>query len=151
MQQCSDLYRSCFVHKLCVWEFNVTYLSPSSADSNALILLTVQDDNDQPPVFSETTYNFQVPEDTPINTRFEMITASDRDTPPYARIVYSSTLVSKFKVQILFEGTKVKNVRIVIMILFTFCTAQNVQPIIFYFRINAKFLPCKNNSLLPSW
>ncbi len=133
------MYTNCAFGK-----FNVTYLSPSSADSNALILLTVQDDNDQPPVFSETTYNFQVPEDTPINTRFEMITASDRDTPPYARIVYSSTLVSKFKVQILliyFEGTKVKNVRIVIMILFTFCTAQNVQPIIFYFRINAKFLP----------
>ena len=53
------------------------------------------DANDQPPEFLMSTYTFMVPEDTPINTRFEMISASDGDTAPNAVIVYSSTLNSE--------------------------------------------------------
>ncbi len=79
---------------------SVLSVSPTlSANSFALIVLTVEDANDQPPIFTMTSYTFQVPEDTPINSRFEMISTSDGDTPPNARIEYTSTLVSKFKVQ----------------------------------------------------
>ena len=63
--------------------------------SNALVLLTVLDVNDQPPQFTEGLYRLDVDEDTPINTRFPLITANDDDTPPNSIITYSADITSK--------------------------------------------------------
>ena len=40
-------------------------------------------------------YTLQVPEDTPINTRFQLVSATDGDTPPNAIIQYTSSLASE--------------------------------------------------------
>lgn len=54
------------------------------------------DVNDQPPVLSQDSYNLNVIENTAVNTRFNLITASDADSAgPNSQITYSTNISSK--------------------------------------------------------
>ena len=58
--------------------------------------VSVVDVNDQPPVLSEELYQLNVTENTPVNTRFNLIAATDADSATAnSQITYSADISSK--------------------------------------------------------
>lgn len=52
------------------------------------VVLTVDDVNDEAPVFAQSSYEFSVTEHLPVGVVVGHVTASDRDAPPFNRLVY---------------------------------------------------------------
>ena len=63
-------------------------------NSNAFVTVNVLDVNDHPPVLSLDLYELSVTEDTSVNTRFTLITATDNDATSNAQIIYSIDITS---------------------------------------------------------
>ncbi|KAM6289159.1 LOW QUALITY PROTEIN: cadherin EGF LAG seven-pass G-type receptor 2-like, partial [Aegotheles albertisi] len=62
---------------------------PGPRSATATVLITVEDDNDNAPQFSEKRYVAQVPEDVAPNTAVLRVTATDRDKGSNALVHYS--------------------------------------------------------------
>ncbi|XP_059975520.1 desmocollin-3 isoform X2 [Mesoplodon densirostris] len=62
-----------------------------SADLPLPLLIIVEDENDNRPIFTEAIYNFEVPESSKIGTTVGVIYATDRDEPDtmHTRLKYS--------------------------------------------------------------
>ena len=52
------------------------------------MVLTVDDVNDEAPVFTQSSYEFSVTEHLPVGVVVGHVTAIDRDAPPFNRLVY---------------------------------------------------------------
>ena len=59
--------------------------------SNTSIIVTVTDINDNPPEFTNSSYNFLLPENEPPGTVIGQFVAEDRDTGPAANLTFSVT------------------------------------------------------------
>ena len=57
--------------------------------STATVMLSIIDVNDEPPVFTETIYNFGTFENQPAGTEICTITATDPDSPKYGDFLFS--------------------------------------------------------------
>ena len=53
------------------------------------IYITIADDNDNAPLFTESQYNFEMPEALPIGSVVYDVTATDDDIGENARLVFS--------------------------------------------------------------
>ncbi|KAM4875259.1 protocadherin gamma-A6-like [Thomomys bottae] len=62
--------------------------------STAQILVTVLDANDNAPVFTQTTYRVNVPENLPVGTPVLSVNATDQDEGIYAEVTYSFGKIS---------------------------------------------------------
>lgn len=51
-------------------------------NSTVLVMVYIQDENDERPIFSQDSYSFGVPENYPANTEVGVVHASDADSPP---------------------------------------------------------------------
>lgn len=56
---------------------------------SALVIITIEDLNDERPLFHQATYIFNVSENEPMGTRVGTVAAEDRDSPQYGAFVYS--------------------------------------------------------------
>ena len=65
-----------------------------SLSATARLIVTVRDVNDERPVFETQQYTFRVAENQPAGTVVGEVTAVDRDTFPFNRVVYSLDPVS---------------------------------------------------------
>lgn len=59
-----------------------------SRSGTATVRVTILDENDNSPVFGQTSYEQTIPEGMPPGQRVAQITASDRDTGPFGRVTY---------------------------------------------------------------
>ena len=59
------------------------------------VTVDVSDINDEQPDFTEDMYEFNVPEDTSVNSRFPGILASDADDGSNAMISYSANITGE--------------------------------------------------------
>ena len=64
--------------------------------SNAFVTVRVLDINDHVPVLSRDLYEFTIPEDTSVNSRFPLIVATDNDATSNAEITYSIDIGSEW-------------------------------------------------------
>lgn len=64
--------------------------------SNAFVTVTVLDVNDHAPMLSSDLYEFNIAEDTSVNTRFSSIEATDNDATSNAQITYSIDITGQF-------------------------------------------------------
>ena len=71
------------------------YKMSSFLTSNACVSVTVLDVNDHRPVFSDTMYELNVAEDTSVNSRFRVVSATDSDSNTNAQITYSADITSE--------------------------------------------------------
>ncbi|XP_062928641.1 cadherin EGF LAG seven-pass G-type receptor 1 isoform X2 [Mobula hypostoma] len=62
---------------------------PGPLSTTATVYITVEDENDNSPQFSEKRYFVQVPENVPVNTKILQVKASDRDKGNNAVVHYS--------------------------------------------------------------
>ncbi|XP_026001885.1 cadherin EGF LAG seven-pass G-type receptor 1 isoform X6 [Astatotilapia calliptera] len=62
---------------------------PSPRSATATVYITVEDENDNYPQFTEKRYVVQVPENVPVNTKVIQVEATDRDEGNNAKVHYS--------------------------------------------------------------
>ncbi|KAK1790015.1 hypothetical protein P4O66_002330 [Electrophorus voltai] len=62
---------------------------PGPRSATATVHITVEDENDNYPQFSERRYVVQVPENVPVNTRVAQVEATDKDEGNNAKVHYS--------------------------------------------------------------
>ncbi|XP_059581872.1 cadherin EGF LAG seven-pass G-type receptor 1 isoform X4 [Alligator mississippiensis] len=72
-----------------VVEANDQGKDPGPRSATAMVHITVEDENDNYPQFSEKRYLVQVPEDAPVNTQILQVQATDRDRGSNAQVHYS--------------------------------------------------------------
>ncbi|NXH56871.1 CELR1 protein, partial [Rhabdornis inornatus] len=72
-----------------VVEANDQGKDPGPRSATAMVHITVEDENDNYPQFSEKRYLVQVPEDTPVNSQILQVQATDRDRGSNAQVHYS--------------------------------------------------------------
>ena len=64
-----------------------------SFSATATVTIIVMDENDNAPIFQQTSYQFNVTEDTPLQEIIGVITATDDDLPTNGVITYTTTSV----------------------------------------------------------
>uniref|UniRef100_A0A8B9N506 Cadherin domain-containing protein n=1 Tax=Accipiter nisus TaxID=211598 RepID=A0A8B9N506_9AVES len=80
---------------LCVSEYHLVVEAndqgkdPGPRSATAMVHITVEDENDNYPQFSEKRYLVQVPEDAPVNSQILQVQATDRDRGSNAQVHYS--------------------------------------------------------------
>ena len=67
-------------------------------NSSVVVTVDVSDINDERPDFTEDVYEFNIPEDTSVNSRFPGILANDADGGSNAVISYSANITGNEKV-----------------------------------------------------
>uniref|UniRef100_A0A8C3DKU9 Cadherin EGF LAG seven-pass G-type receptor 1 n=1 Tax=Corvus moneduloides TaxID=1196302 RepID=A0A8C3DKU9_CORMO len=72
-----------------VVEANDQGKDPGPRSATAMVHITVEDENDNYPQFSEKRYLVQVPEDAPVNSQILQVQATDRDRGSNAQVHYS--------------------------------------------------------------
>ncbi|XP_064362170.1 cadherin EGF LAG seven-pass G-type receptor 1 isoform X6 [Dromaius novaehollandiae] len=72
-----------------VVEANDQGKDPGPRSATAMVHITVEDENDNYPQFSEKRYLIQVPEDAPVNSQILQVQATDRDRGGNAQVHYS--------------------------------------------------------------
>ncbi|KAM6137729.1 LOW QUALITY PROTEIN: cadherin EGF LAG seven-pass G-type receptor 1 [Pterocles gutturalis] len=72
-----------------VVEANDQGKDPGPRSATATVHITVEDENDNYPQFSEKRYLVQVPEDAPVNSQILQVQATDRDRGSNAQVHYS--------------------------------------------------------------
>ncbi|XP_009997755.1 PREDICTED: cadherin EGF LAG seven-pass G-type receptor 1 [Chaetura pelagica] len=72
-----------------VVEANDQGKDPGPRSATAMVHITVEDENDNYPQFSEKRYLVQVPEDAPVNSQIMQVQATDRDRGSNAQVHYS--------------------------------------------------------------
>nr|XP_025039040.1 cadherin EGF LAG seven-pass G-type receptor 1 isoform X3 [Pelodiscus sinensis] len=72
-----------------VVEANDQGKEPGPRSATATVHITVEDENDNYPQFSEKRYLVQVPEDAPVNSQVLQVQATDRDRGSNAQVHYS--------------------------------------------------------------
>ncbi|KAG8142795.1 hypothetical protein E2320_005992 [Naja naja] len=72
-----------------VVEANDQGKDPGPRSATVMVHITVEDENDNSPQFSEKRYLVQIPEDTPINSQVLQVKATDRDRGNNAQVHYS--------------------------------------------------------------
>ncbi|XP_013914168.1 PREDICTED: cadherin EGF LAG seven-pass G-type receptor 1-like [Thamnophis sirtalis] len=72
-----------------VVEANDQGKEPGPRSATVTVHITVEDENDNSPQFSEKRYLVQIPEDTPINSQVLQVKATDRDRGNNAQVHYS--------------------------------------------------------------
>ncbi|XP_042323272.1 cadherin EGF LAG seven-pass G-type receptor 1 isoform X2 [Sceloporus undulatus] len=72
-----------------VVEANDQGKDPGPRSATVTVHITVEDENDNSPQFSEKRYLVQIPEDTPINNQVLQVQATDRDRGSNAQVHYS--------------------------------------------------------------
>ncbi|XP_067673065.1 protein dachsous-like isoform X2 [Haliotis asinina] len=65
--------------------------SDGAAETTATVMITVEDMNDNRPVFPQTTYTATVQESSPVNSRLIQVSALDADSGLFGEITYSMT------------------------------------------------------------
>lgn len=75
-------------YKLIV-EANDQGRDPGPRNATAIVYITVEDENDNYPQFSEKRYVVQVPENVAVNTQVARVEATDKDEGNNARVLYS--------------------------------------------------------------
>ncbi|TPP64494.1 Protocadherin gamma-B5 [Fasciola gigantica] len=66
--------------------------------STMTITLTIQDENDHPPLFDQTVYHAQIPENNEIGEKIIQVRATDMDEGPNAQVIYSLLDRTNFEV-----------------------------------------------------
>uniref|UniRef100_A0A803TWU3 Cadherin EGF LAG seven-pass G-type receptor 1 n=1 Tax=Anolis carolinensis TaxID=28377 RepID=A0A803TWU3_ANOCA len=72
-----------------VVEANDQGKDPGPRSATVTVHISVEDENDNSPQFSEKRYQVQIPEDTPINNQVLQVQATDRDRGSNAQVHYS--------------------------------------------------------------
>uniref|UniRef100_A0A5F8G5S3 Protocadherin-16 n=1 Tax=Monodelphis domestica TaxID=13616 RepID=A0A5F8G5S3_MONDO len=76
-----------------VTEYNLTVCAADRGtpprSTTVLVVITVQDVNDNPPVFAQPHYRVAVPEDTPVGTELVRVVASDPDPGPHGLVRFT--------------------------------------------------------------
>ncbi|XP_053834437.1 cadherin EGF LAG seven-pass G-type receptor 1 isoform X3 [Vidua macroura] len=72
-----------------VVEANDQGKDPGPRSATAMVHITVEDENDNYPQFSEKRYLVQVPEDAPVNSQILQVQATDQDRGSNAQVHYS--------------------------------------------------------------
>uniref|UniRef100_A0A8C5SCS1 Cadherin domain-containing protein n=1 Tax=Laticauda laticaudata TaxID=8630 RepID=A0A8C5SCS1_LATLA len=72
-----------------VVEANDQGKDPGPRSATVMVHITVEDENDNSPQFSEKRYLVQIPEDSPINSQVLQVKATDRDRGNNAQVHYS--------------------------------------------------------------
>ncbi|XP_063165424.1 cadherin EGF LAG seven-pass G-type receptor 1-like [Candoia aspera] len=72
-----------------VIEANDQGKDPGPRSATVTVHITVEDENDNSPQFSEKRYLVQIPEDTPVNSQVLQVQATDRDRGNNAQVHYS--------------------------------------------------------------
>lgn len=72
------------------------YLIISAQDKGGLVgtcntTITVEDQNDNNPIFPVSQYSLSIPEDVPVGTVVQVVSASDADLGINSRLVFSLT------------------------------------------------------------
>ncbi|XP_067671701.1 protocadherin-16-like [Haliotis asinina] len=65
--------------------------SDGAAETTATVMITVEDMNDNIPMFSQATYMATVPKSSPVNSRLIQVSALDADSGLFGEITYSMT------------------------------------------------------------
>nr|XP_020652661.1 cadherin EGF LAG seven-pass G-type receptor 1 isoform X2 [Pogona vitticeps] len=72
-----------------VVEANDQGRDPGPRSATVMVHITVEDENDNAPQFSEKRYIVQIPEDTPVNSQVLQVQATDQDRGSNAQVHYS--------------------------------------------------------------
>ncbi|XP_017552506.1 cadherin EGF LAG seven-pass G-type receptor 1 isoform X2 [Pygocentrus nattereri] len=81
--------RETMAQYLLIVEANDQGKDPGPLSATATVHITVEDENDNYPQFSEKRYVVQVPENVPVNTKVAQVKATDRDEGNNAKVHYS--------------------------------------------------------------
>ncbi|XP_058272722.1 cadherin EGF LAG seven-pass G-type receptor 1 isoform X1 [Hemibagrus wyckioides] len=81
--------RETMAQYMLIVEANDQGKDPGPLSATATVHITVEDENDNYPQFSEKRYVVQVPENVPVNTRVAQVEATDKDEGNNAKIYYS--------------------------------------------------------------
>lgn len=81
--------RETMAQYLLIVEANDQGKDPGPLSATATVNITVEDENDNTPQFSEKRYVVQVPENVPVNTRVAQVEATDKDKNNNAKVHYS--------------------------------------------------------------
>lgn len=81
--------RETLAQYMLIVEANDQGKDPGPRSATATVHITVEDENDNSPQFSEKRYVVQVPENVPVNTRVAQVEATDKDEGNNAKVHYS--------------------------------------------------------------
>ncbi|TSK13169.1 Cadherin EGF LAG seven-pass G-type receptor 1 [Bagarius yarrelli] len=81
--------RETLAQYMLIVEANDQGKDPGPLSATATVHITVEDENDNFPQFSEKRYVVQVPENVPVNTRVAQVEATDKDEGNNAKVHYS--------------------------------------------------------------
>ncbi|TRY59248.1 hypothetical protein DNTS_026386 [Danionella cerebrum] len=81
--------RETMARYMLIVEANDQGKDPGPRSATATVHITVEDENDNYPQFSEKRYVVQVPENVPVNTKVAQVEATDRDEGTNAKVHYS--------------------------------------------------------------
>ncbi|XP_060759033.1 cadherin EGF LAG seven-pass G-type receptor 1 isoform X4 [Neoarius graeffei] len=81
--------RETMAQYMLIVEANDQGKDPGPRSATATVHITVEDENDNSPQFSEKRYVVQVPENVPVNTRVAQVEATDKDEGNNAKVHYS--------------------------------------------------------------
>ncbi|KAM9467566.1 cadherin EGF LAG seven-pass G-type receptor 1 isoform 2-T2 [Clarias gariepinus] len=81
--------RETMVQYVLIVEANDQGKDPGALSATATVHITVDDENDNYPQFTEKRYVVQVPENVPVNTRVAQVEATDKDEGNNAKVHYS--------------------------------------------------------------
>ncbi|XP_046729152.1 cadherin EGF LAG seven-pass G-type receptor 1 isoform X2 [Silurus meridionalis] len=81
--------RETLAQYMLIVEANDQGKDPGPRSATATVHITVEDENDNYPQFSEKRYVVQVPENVPVNTRVAQVEATDKDEGNNAKVHYS--------------------------------------------------------------
>lgn len=81
--------REAMAKYMLIVEVNDQGKDPGPRSATATVHITVEDENDNYPQFTEKRYVVQVPENVPVNTQVAKVEATDKDENNNAKVIYS--------------------------------------------------------------